>query len=72
LGKTFHLPQGIVLDVQNPSAVGRVSNPYIDFFPQGHTQTSSIGLTDTHNEEYRIQCASPMEPFQLTSGPHAG
>ena len=61
-GRTFTLPDGVSLEVEDSSARDvRV----VQFRPNGRQTSLVIRLTGRRGDELRVSCASPSEPFEI-------
>jgi len=59
-GRTFLLPEGTSAELEKET-----EGPYIEFYPQGRTETSTIRLTDRKGDVFEIACLSPTEQFRM-------
>ena len=64
-GRVFLLPDDTTFELVKDREGEEESEVYIDFFPQGHTEASTIRLTDRRGDVYEIVCYSSAERFQV-------
>jgi type II secretion system protein H len=62
-GRVFLLPDDTIFELEKDGEEGVAK--YIDFFPQGHTEASTMRLTDRRGDVYEIVCYSSAERFQV-------
>jgi type II secretion system protein H len=64
-GRVFLLPDDTSFELEKDAEGEEGVEQYIDFFPQGHTEASTIRLTDRRGDVYEIVCYSSTERFQV-------
>jgi type II secretion system protein H len=62
-GRKFLLPEGTSVQFEKENK--EKDEPYIEFYPQGRTETSTIRLTDRRGDVFEIACLSPTEQFRM-------
>ena len=62
-GRIFLLPEGTSAELEKENE--EIDEPYIEFYPQGRTETSTIRLTDRRGDIFEIACLSPTEQFRM-------
>ena len=77
-GRRFNLPEGTVATwkAQTQSPLGNPVKPldtgaghdYVDFFPDGRTEATTLVLTDSSGRVFEIGCLSETELFMLQDG----
>ena len=64
-GRTFSLPDGTVASWE--AQPGDPPRDYIEFLPDGRTDTSTLRLTGRRGEVFDVVCLSPAERFHVVS-----
>ena len=64
-GRTFSLPQGT--RARWDARPGDPPRDYIEFLPDGRTETATLRLTGRRGEVYRAACLSPTERYHVVS-----
>lgn len=66
-GREFSLPPGAQVQVAAGSGSAPVQGAWIGFYPDGHSDTATLILTDAAGDVTQIACPSPTEPFRIVA-----